>query len=180
MTNVTIHYRRPPAREDLFIQRLVARSSEVVITYMDRTPLPRPVRAGEEVILEPGAPAVWFTFPGLWYDIGRFHLADGTFTGFYTNILTPVEFSDPLTWATTDLFLDHWLAADGSSILLDQDEFEHAVREGWIDSELARTARAEASRIEDAVGNGEWPPPIVSEWPLERVKEVVRPQSAST
>src|SRR5690625_7056866 len=65
--------------------------------------------AGDEVILEAGAPAIWFTFPGLWHDIGRFYLLDDTFTGYYTNIMTPVEFHDPLRWSTTDLFLDHWL-----------------------------------------------------------------------
>lgn len=170
MQNVTIYYRRPPAREDIFVQRLVAHTPEVVITYMDRTPLPRPVRADDEVILEPGAPAIWFTFPGLWHDIGRFYLADGTFTGYYTNILTPVEFSDPLTWTTTDLFLDHWLGADGRSTLLDEDEFEHAIREGWIDAELERSAREEAARIERAALDGAWPPKLVEEWTLERVQ----------
>ena len=34
---------------------------------------------------------VWTTYRGdVWHDVGRFHLADGTFTGYYANILTPV------------------------------------------------------------------------------------------
>jgi predicted RNA-binding protein associated with RNAse of E/G family len=171
LTTVQIHYRRPPAREDIFRQTLVARTPEVVVTFMEQTPLPRPVHAGERVILEPGAPAVWFTFPGLWHDIGRFHLADGTFTGIYTNVLTPVVFRDPLSWETTDLFLDHWLDATGQAMLLDEDEFSHAVAEGWINAELERAAREEAARIQRSTGEGVWPPPIVEEWTLERVRE---------
>jgi predicted RNA-binding protein associated with RNAse of E/G family len=130
--------------------------------------------AGDRVILEPDAPAVWFTFPGLWHDIGRFHLADGTFTGVYTNMLTPVEFLSPLTWETTDLFLDHWLDADGGAMILDEDEFSEAVAEGWIDAELERRARSEALRIQQHTLAGAWPPPVVDEWPLERVRAILR------
>lgn len=173
MQSVQIHYRRPPAREDIFRQTLVLQVPEVTITFMERTDLPRPVHAGDTVILEPGAPAVWFTFPGLWHDIGRFHLADGTFTGIYTNILTPVHFLDPLTWETTDLFLDHWLDASGRSMILDEDEFRHAISQGWLDSELEKAANAEIERIESSVQAGEWPPRVVEEWTLERVREAL-------
>lgn len=171
MTTVRIHYRRPPAREDIFVQTLVAQTPEVVVTYLAETPLPRPVRVGETVVLEPGAPAVWFTFPGRWYDVGRFHLKDGTFTGIYSNILTPVQFRDPLSWETTDLFLDHWLDPAGDATILDEDEFEDAVAAGWIDAELERIARAEVMRIQRYAGEGAWPPPVVEEWTLERVRE---------
>lgn len=173
MKTVQIHYRRPPAREDIFRQALVAQTPEAVITFMERTTLPRPVHAGDEVILEPGAPAIWFTFPGLWHDIGRFHLADGTFTGIYSNILTPVHFLDALTWETTDLFLDHWLDASGRSMILDEDEFSYAVAEGWLDTELELAARSEVDRIERRVLEGEWPPRVVEEWTLDRVREAL-------
>ena len=61
-----------------------------------------------EVALERGSDAVWFTFPGLWHDIGRFHRSDGTFTGIYANILTPPLIQPDGVWHTTDLFLDLW------------------------------------------------------------------------
>ena len=50
-----------------------------------------PMVVAGRTILEPGAPVVWFTFPGRAHDIGRFHAAGGTFTGYYANVLTPVE-----------------------------------------------------------------------------------------
>lgn len=178
MSEVRIYYRRPPAREDTFIQTLVAKTPDVVVTYMEETPLPRPVRVGETVVLEHGAPAVWFTFPGRWYDIGRFHLADGSFTGIYTNILTPVRFLDGSSWETTDLFLDHWLDTDGGATILDEDEFEAAVSAGWIDAELERIARAEVERIQRQATAGAWPPAVVDDWTLERVREEVARRGA--
>lgn len=179
MKSVEIHYRRPPAREDIFRQTLVARRPDVVITFTERSGVPRPVHAGDKVILEPDGPAIWFTFPGLWHDIGRFHLADGTFTGIYTNILTPVHFLDPLTWETTDLFLDHWLDANGESMVLDEDEFEQAITEGWLDSDLEEATRAELERIERSVQAGNWPPRVVEEWTLERVRESLGGETAA-
>jgi len=177
MQSVRIYYRRPPAREDTFVQTLVARTPEVVVTYMEKSLVPRPVRVGGNVVLEHDAPAIWFTFPGRWYDIGRFHLADGSFTGIYTNILTPVRFRDAASWETTDLFLDHWLDPDGGAKILDEDEFEAAVAAGWIDEELERIARAEIERIQESAAAGVWPPRVVEDWTLERVKEVVAAKS---
>jgi len=165
-----IRYHRPPDREDLFAQSIVHRSDTVVVTYQPRTPLRRPVVIEGEVVLEDAAPAIWFTFPGKWYDIGRFHRADGTFTGIYTNLLTPVRFLAPDAWSTTDLFLDLWQGTDGDPILLDEDEFREAVDQGWIDRATAEIADAEARRILDLARRNAWPPPPVDEWTLERIE----------
>ena len=66
-----------------------------------------------KIALEAGSDAVWFTFPGLWHDIGRFHRADGEFTGIYANILTPPVIEPDGKWETTDLFLDIWVDPEG-------------------------------------------------------------------
>ncbi|HEX7052267.1 MAG TPA: DUF402 domain-containing protein [Longimicrobiales bacterium] len=166
---VHIHYHRPPDRHDIFVQRLVHRTAGVIVTFLERTPLPRPIEIGGRIALEDGAPAIWFTFPGAWHDIGRFHRADGTFTGIYANILTPVRFEGPDTWSTTDLYLDVWLEPDGRAALLDEDEFARAAGHGWIDAEIAGAARAEAERILARARRNAWPPAVVREWTLERV-----------
>ncbi|MDP9348291.1 MAG: hypothetical protein M3P24_04000, partial [Gemmatimonadota bacterium] len=85
---VRIHYRRLPDREQVFEQALVEDAGEYVVTLLESAALRSPVTAGGRVVLEPGAPVVWFTYPGAWHDVGRFHLADGTFTGCYANVLT--------------------------------------------------------------------------------------------
>ena len=167
---VRIHYRRIPDREQIFDQRVVAVEGGTVITFAEAAPLERPVTASGSIILEPGAPVVWFTFPGVWHDIGRFHLADGTFTGCYANILTPPRMA-PGVWHTTDLFLDVWVPADGGEpSLLDEDEFEAAHGRGLIDAPSAARARDEAARLMEEVGTGAWPPLVVSDWTLEAVR----------
>lgn len=171
--NVHIHYHRPPGRKEIFVQRLVHQTADAVVTFLARTPLSRPVVVDGEVVLEDGSPAIWFTFPGAWHDIGRFHRADGTFTGIYANILTPVRWLDSRTWETTDLFLDLWIDPQGNATVLDEEEWQEAVDRGWLKEELAWAARDEALRLLHLARDGAWPPPVVQEWTLERVREEV-------
>jgi len=170
--SVRILYRRPPDRLQRFEQALVHDGGDHVVTYLSRAELSRPVVAGGRVVLEPGAPVVWFTYRGeVWHDVGRFHLADGTFTGLYANVLTPVRM-DGAGWETTDLFLDVWMDADGSVEILDRDEFDAALEAGWMDADTAARALAEAERLAADARAGAWPPPHVREWTLDRAREV--------
>jgi predicted RNA-binding protein associated with RNAse of E/G family len=164
---VDIHYRRLPERESVFRQRVLHRDASVVVTLLPAAELARPVRAAGRVVLEPGAPVVWFTYPGAWHDIGRFHTADGVFTGLYANVLTPVEMAGD-TWRTTDLCLDVWLGTDGSVEVLDEEELAEAERGGWVSAELARRARSEADSLVRAARAGDWPPQHVHAWALTR------------
>jgi predicted RNA-binding protein associated with RNAse of E/G family len=87
-----IHYRRPPDRLDVFRQVILAETPECIVTFLEAAAIKRPMIVAGEVVLEPGSPVVWFSFPGRWYDVGCFHREDGSFTGWYANILTPMEF----------------------------------------------------------------------------------------
>jgi uncharacterized protein len=165
---VVIHYLRPPDRLSVFRQPLVHREPGCTVTLMPRTPLSAPVTAGTSVILEPDAPVVWFTFDGAWHDIGRFHTADGRFTGFYANVLTPVVFRSPTEWQTTDLFLDVWVDPDGRALLLDEDELAEAEARRWLTAATAAAARGEAERLLAALAAGDWPPAVARHWTLER------------
>jgi predicted RNA-binding protein associated with RNAse of E/G family len=170
---VTIHYRRPPDRETVFEQPVVHDDGNCIVTYLPAAALKEPVVAGGRVVLEAGAPIVWFTYRGdVWHDVGRFHLADGTFTGVYANILTPV-LMDGHRWETTDLFLDVWVNADGGVEILDRDEFDAALAAGWIDAPTAARALAEAERLADDARRGVWPPVQVREWTLGRAREAL-------
>ncbi|MCI0435809.1 MAG: DUF402 domain-containing protein [Gemmatimonadetes bacterium] len=169
---VRIEYLRLPARRDAYIQRVLERTPSCIVTFNERTPLCEPMVIGDRRVLEPDSPVIWFTFPGAWHDIGLFHLTDGTFTGTYANAITPVRFVDARTWQTTDLFLDLWLDAGGSVFVLDEDELEHALRLRVIEPALARRARAEITRVRTDAAHGDWPPPIVGEWSLERARAI--------
>ena len=169
---VEIHYRRLPDRVQLFRQLVLEDAGDYVVTFLPAADLPKPVVAGGRTILEPGAPVVWITYRGRWHDVGRFHLADGTFTGVYANVLTPVEM-DGARWDTTDLCLDVWLGSDGDARVLDADELRAAEDAGWADAATARRARAEAAALMEGARRGEWPPREVHEWTLERAREAV-------
>jgi predicted RNA-binding protein associated with RNAse of E/G family len=143
---------------------------DVRVTYSKGVKLKKPIVVDGAVALEPGSDVVWFTFPGAWHDIGRFHLADGTFTGLYTNVLTPPVFETDLVWHTTDLFLDVWMPAGGGLQVLDRDEFDAAVDAGLIDDATRGRALAEVESVLSAAEEGAWPPPVVEGWPLARVR----------
>ena len=167
---VRIDYLRPPDRREVFIQKLLLDTPEVKITLAESVPFDPPIQIHGEVALEAGSDAVWFTFPGMWHDVGRFHRADGSFTGIYANILTPPIFLPDGVWETTDLFLDVWVDPEGALAILDEDQLEEAEAMGWVSDFQARKAREEAEWIEAEYSVGRWPPSIVEEWTLARAR----------
>ena len=171
---VHIHYLRPPDRKEVFVQYLVSDQGSVKVTLAQNVPFDPPIRIQGQVALEKGSDAVWFTFPGKWHDIGRFHRADGTFTGIYANILTPVEILHHHRWQTTDLFLDVWIPPGGELAVLDGDQLAEALERDWISGETAARARQEVERIRAAHERGRWPPAIVEDWTLERARQATQ------
>lgn len=167
---VHIHYRRPPDREEVFRQRLVLDRDDVKVTLATGLELDEPVRVRGEVALESGSDAVWFTFPGRWHDVGRFHRSDGRFTGLYANVLTPPRIGPDHVWETTDLYLDLWIGLDGELAVLDREQLEEARRRGWIDDATADRAEEEAESLRRAHEEGRWPPAVVHEMTLERAR----------
>jgi predicted RNA-binding protein associated with RNAse of E/G family len=166
---ITLDYHRPPDRTERFVQDLVFESDEVLITFLAHARLKRPLLIDGAIALEPDAPAVWFTFPGRMHDIGRFHTAAGRFIGIYANIMEPVRIQSRLNWQATDLFIDIWVGAGEAPRILDQDELAAAVASGAVSARTAARAQAEANRLLALHAAGGWPPPIVNEWPIERV-----------
>lgn len=181
---VRIHYHRPPDRTQVFVQRLIHDGPGVKISFAEGIELDAPMLIDGEVVLERGSDVVWFTFPGAWHDIGRFHRRDGTLTGIYANILTPCVFEPGGEWHTTDLFLDLWIpatAAGGEAAvprLLDAEELAEAERHGWISRATGARARREAERLLEGALAGFWPPPAVAEWTRERVRSGLTPPGA--
>ena len=173
LADIAIRYTRPPGRVTVFHQQLVHRTADCIVTVLDHATVEKPVIVRDAIVLERGAPVVWFTFPGAWHDIGRFHTCRCDFTGFYANVLTPVRFVSPQEWETTDLFLDVWLDGHGTA-LLDEDELDAAVVNGAVSAGDALRARAEAAALLEEAAAGIWPPPICHEWTLERAAAVRR------
>ena len=72
-------------------------------------------------------------------------------------------------WEATDLFLD--LRLDDSGVrVLDENDFDDAIAQGWMDETTAGKARTEIERLRSAAQLGAWPPAAVNEWTLERAR----------
>jgi len=168
--HVEIHYLRPPADLRVYRQELIYETGTVKVTlarFGDRSHAPLVI--GDEIALDGGAQAIWFTFPGLWHDIGIFHRLDGTPTGIYANMISPCLFGPGGVWETTDLFLDLWIPGKTTEEwdaihLLDAEELNHAESLGSVSPDWARRARHEAGRLQTGFREGSWPPPIVTTW----------------
>jgi predicted RNA-binding protein associated with RNAse of E/G family len=153
----------------------------VLVTYLPEAGVERPMVVDGRTVLERASPVVWLTFPGAHHDIGRFHTPDGVFTGYYANVLTPVEMEGDGdggdVWHTTDLFLDVFVAPNGTVHLLDQEELAEALSRRWIPQALATTALKEAERLVREARAGHWPPPVAREWTLERARAIADPSA---
>lgn len=156
------HYRRLGKSVTVYDEWLVADRPDTKVLLLESY-AGKAVQVAGHAVLDAGAPIVWYVFPGSWHDIGRFHLADGTCTGWYTNLTTPAEFKNSTNWACTDLFLDLWTPVSGPSIWLDEDEFAAAVSKGVIDKATERRAVAERQQISARVAAHDWPPRVAQE-----------------
>lgn len=172
---IRYEYRRPGKPVSVFQQQLVLDRPDAKV-LLAPTYGGEPLRAAGRVIQEPGAPMVWFVFPEKWHDIGRFHLADGTFTGWYTNLVTPVEIKGE-TWSASDLWVDLWQPARGDPVWLDEDEFEAAVRARLLDRATHQRVLNERALIDLQVKTGAWPPPIARDIDLAQARRLLDPSA---
>ncbi len=58
-------------------------------------------------------------------------------------------------------------------MILDREELEEALAGGSIERDLAERARSEAERLVARARNRTWPPGIVAEWTLDRVRRAL-------
>jgi predicted RNA-binding protein associated with RNAse of E/G family len=105
--------------------------------------------------------AVWFVFRSKWYDLAKFYDRRLRFTGYYCDIIKPVQklmLNAAKTSIITDLFLDLWITPEGSWSILDEDELAVALRDHAISKSLARQARRHMDSLVYRVRLGCFPP----------------------
>lgn len=157
---VTIPYLRPPDRRTLLRSYLLEATEERLVTAHRYNP-PAPLRRAGEIVLDVDYWAVWFLFKNRPYDVGRVYRPDGTWTGYYVDVLEPVRWrgADPSTLEpVVDLFLDLWIEPDGRYVILDEDEFEGAEHLGHIAWDQAQRARTVLRQLVREVEGGTFPP----------------------
>lgn len=167
-TLITYEYRRPGKPTTEFAEWLVLDRPDAKVLLLEEYTGPE-VRVDGVPILASGAPIVWYVFPEKWHDIGRFHLADGAHTGWYTNLCLPVQIGSE-RWVGNDLFLDLWQPAQGEPQWLDEDELDQAVRSRLIDPATRRRIQNERTMIDLQVKQGAWPPPVARDVDLAQAR----------
>ena len=93
-------------------------SAIVLRTSWDRAPLDLGF-----VILEPGDRWTEYFYADRWYNIFEIRASDGRLKGWYCNVTRPARISATEVSAE-DLALDLWVAPDGKTQALDEDEFD--------------------------------------------------------
>jgi predicted RNA-binding protein associated with RNAse of E/G family len=159
--------RSPDRRISIQTDLLEATDDLIVVTH-ELSPS-KPLTYLGEVVMDRGYRAVWFLFKDRSYDVGRVYRPDGTWTGYYVDVLEPVRWtgSDPATLEPViDLFLDLWIAPDGRYVVLDEDEFEEAIGEGILGQEQIAHARRVLRELVEATEQGTFPPDVAKDFRL--------------
>jgi len=139
---ITIVYRRLPNDIRQFPGVLREATSRRLIIE-SRISVDQPIRVSDEIIADNGYLSIWFVYANRWYDIGKFYDRSGRWMGYYCDIIRPVKklLSGRSRTATlTDIFLDLWIARDGQSFILDEEELHNALENRVISSRLAHEA----------------------------------------
>lgn len=164
----TFEFIRPPSRRISFTSLLLTATEDTIVVAHESYPS-RPLEYLGEIVMDAGYWSVWFLFQGQAFDVGRFYRPDGTWTGYYVDILEPVRWTnaDPHTLEPIiDLFLDLWIAPDGTHVVLDEDEFDEAVGVGHLSRVQADHAQRVLQELVAATKRGEFPPPVVRTFAL--------------
>ena len=159
MQTITLTYKRLPDRVNYFEQQLLYKDKEVIVTTQGVTPS-APIIINGETVLGDNFNVIWFVFTGLWHDIGKVYNLKNEWTGYYCDIILPVDCTTD-KFEILDLILDLWISPDGTYEIQDEDEFETALENGIIDIELAEKARKALDNLINEVKSGYFPPEFV-------------------
>ena len=164
--HLAFDYVRPGGHLVTFEAQLLRADRDVVILSHMAHPS-KPLFLAGQAVIEDGYDVVWFLFKGRPYDVGRFYRPDGTWTGYYIDILEPVVWQDdnPHSIAPlVDLALDLWIAPDGSFRVLDEDEYAAFVDCGDLTSEQATNARSALNEVISSLKSDNFPPSLVTNY----------------
>lgn len=93
----------------------------------------------------------WY-YSDRWYNIFEIVSSDGALKGWYCNVAAPADIEEDQL-ACRDLLLDLWVAPDGATDVLDEDEFAAEA----LDEETRRHALAGLAELQRLVAQREGP-----------------------
>jgi predicted RNA-binding protein associated with RNAse of E/G family len=162
MENVVIEYLRPPGPPAVIQSELLHDDGNLTVFRHALSPS-SPIEVEGQVVLAEGFTGVWFLYAGEAYDIGRIHDHRGVLTGYYCDMVLPLEHVGPGRYAITDLFLDLWISPGGHCSVLDREEFNTAVESGALSAEQAQLAEHTLRRLLEEAARGTFPPALVTQ-----------------
>jgi len=172
---ISIVYRRLPSPPQIFSGVLRELTDDFVI-IQSRLSVSHPRRLLNTVIADTGYWAVWFVFRGKWFDVGKFFDASGKWLGYYCDIIEPLTrlIRGSRTSVISDLFLDIWITPHNDCYVLDEDEFESAIRSRSVTKSVAEKARSQLQLLIKKIEQGDFPPSQVREIELLPASEYDR------
>jgi predicted RNA-binding protein associated with RNAse of E/G family len=132
--------------------------SEKIIVGKSKITSAHSVVFDDEVVLAAGFQIAYFELIGKWFTIGKIRDLEGRHTGYYCDIVTPPRLLNDGGVELTDLFLDLWVSSDLRYKVLDEEELEKALQEGWITKQLYERAEKEMEKLVGIVKRGKFPP----------------------
>jgi predicted RNA-binding protein associated with RNAse of E/G family len=160
---IDIVYRRLPndVRE---IPGILRQNTPARLVIESAITVDAPRQMSGRVIVDSGYLAIWFVYRDKWYDVGKIYDRARNWVGYYCDIIRPVGKllrAPTRTNMITDLFLDLWITPEGRSVVMDEDEFENALRQGYLSKKLANQTRREMDSLIRATQAGKFPSPSV-------------------
>ncbi|MGQ9477000.1 MAG: DUF402 domain-containing protein [Candidatus Bipolaricaulia bacterium] len=156
MANLKVHYRRGPVQVTVYEQELLYDDGKLIVSSAPFRPSAS-LRVQVPKLEGPEYRVVWLVALEEWHDLGKVHTLAGELVGYYCDIIRPIRRTAEGI-EVEDLFLDLWVFPDGRYIILDEEEFAEARRQGWLDELTATRAREELSQLIEEVKSGQFPP----------------------
>jgi predicted RNA-binding protein associated with RNAse of E/G family len=138
-------YHRLPDKRTEFTIALLQDDEQGVVMGMYLTPS-KPLIVENTVLLDAGYMGIFYCPYHEWHDIGAIYDREKQFQGYYCDICTPIQKSMH-GYEMTDFFLDLWISPDDQYIVLDEDEFTHAITQDWLTSQQIMRAKNELSKL---------------------------------
>ena len=155
---------RPHGETFDYDQECVEDRGDLIVTRFTFTDFTKPLIVGGGVVVDEGYRALMFEFFDPPLEIIKVYDHENAFTGYFCNVNTRPHRIEG-GYEIVDLYLDIFVLPDLTYEILDEDEFEEAVREGWISEEQAAFAKSTLAKVIDDVEAGNFPPVVVREFP---------------
>jgi len=156
-----VSYRRLPKRVTRFPAMLLYESDEGIVSLNLLNPS-KPLVVDGSTLLDKGYIGVWFVSTRECHNVGAIYDREKNFKGYYCDISTPIRLV-PNGYEVTDFFLDLWVFPNGEHLILDQGEFNEAIKKGWLTEQQIKTAKAEIQNLINMVKSKQFPPSTIKE-----------------